>query len=233
MSFIDHPDSFDTERPLDFDYFHKDEKQDTKTIISYLQEFNKVGGLYVNWYRLQDSSIGMDPIFLEKGDKKWSRPVSIKAVFQYLDEVIENQKYGIQVLDEVNLIIEKTYWTETTKVDAPQIGDLFYIEHIGLMFEVVNKVDTDANFWGKKLTWKITAKIFQLGNEDETVAKDIVEPGWLPDEQQLPQDPIPGEPNPGLNPDGTANAGNVAGGVEDKCEELHTYTPDQNPFGNF
>ena len=220
---LDNSESFDTEKPLDFDYYHKGENVDTETMRSILQEYNKVGGLYVNWYRLQDASMGMDPIFLEKADKKWSRPVPIKAVFQYLEEVIENQKYGIQVLDEVNLIIEKTYWKETTKVDAPQIGDLFYIEHIGLMFEVVNRVDSDANFWGNKLTWKLTAKIIQLGNEDAEVSKDIVEPGWLPDEQLQNQQQIPGQPTPGQ----------ITEGVETKCEALHTYQPNENPFGNF
>ena len=233
MPFIDRADSFDTERPLDFDYFHSGENNDTKTMISFLQEFNKVGGMYVYWYRLQDADLGMDSVFLEKADKKWCRPIAIKAVFQYLEEMIENQKYGIQVIDEVNLIIEKTYWTEMTKTLSPQIGDLFYIEHVKLMFEVVNLVDSDANFWGNKLTWKLTAKIWQVGNEDEQVAKDVVEPGWLPDEQQLPQDPIPGEPNPGTTPDGTANPSNVTAGIENKCEDLHTYTPGDNPFGNF
>ena len=223
MSAINNPNSFDSEQPLDFDYYHQEEKEDTKTVISFLQEFNKIGGLTVNWYRLQDASRGMDPIFLEKADKKWCRPIAIKAVFQYLEEVVENQKYGIQILDEVNLIIEKTYWTEVTKTNAPVIGDLFYIEHIKLMFEVVNLVDSDANFWGNKLTWKLTAKIWQQSNEDETVLQDIVEPGWMPDEQTQDLEPIPGEPVPGQ----------VTKGVEEKCEELHTYLPGQNPFGNY
>jgi hypothetical protein len=223
MPVIDNPESFDTEKPLDMDYFHMKENVDTKTVISYLQEYNKIGGLYVNWYRLQDASMGMDSVFLEKADKKWSRPVAIKAVFQYLEEMIENQRYGIQIIDEVNLIIEKTYWTDITKVKSPQIGDLFFIEHVGLMFEVVNVVDSDANFWGNKLTWKLTAKIWQQGNEDREVAKDVVEPGWLTDEQMQNQTPIPGQPTPGQ----------ITKGVEEKCEQLHTYTPGDNPFGNY
>ena len=212
-----------TEKPLSFDYFHQEENNDTKTIIGILREFNEVGGMGVNWYRLQDATMGMDPIFLEKADKKWSRPVSLKAVFQYLEEVIENQKYGIQVLDEVNLIIEKTYWTDMTKTSSPQIGDLFFIEHVGLMFEVVNRVDSDANFFGNKLTWKLTAKIFQIGNEDQSVVEDIVEPGWSSDEQLQNQTPIPGQGQPG----------EITKGVEERCEELHTYLPGQNPFGNY
>jgi hypothetical protein len=235
MPFIDHPDSFSTEKPLDFDYFHKKENMDTKTIAGYLREYNKIGGLYVHWYKLQDATMGMDPVFLEKADKKWSRPVRIKAVFQYLEEVIENQKYGIQVLDEVNLIIEKVYWKDTTKVERPLIGDLFFIEHVGLMFEVVNVVDSEANFFGNKLTWKITAKIYQLGNEDQTVIQDIVEPGWAPDEQMQPQIPIPGEPNPGTeNPlTGEVNSSNPTAGIEEKCEELYQYDATSNPFGNY
>lgn len=214
--------SFDTEKPLDFDYFHQNEKMDTSTVISFLQEYNKIGGLTVNWYRLQDAERGMDPVFLEKADKSWCRPIAIKAVFQYLEEVIENIKAGISVLDEVNLVIEKTYWTEVTKTTAPVIGDLFYIEHVKLMFEVINLVDSDANFWGNKLVWKILAKIIVLDNEDSTMAQDIIEPGWLPDEQQLPLTPISGQPIPG----------EIKTGIENKCDELHTYTEGTNPFGN-
>jgi hypothetical protein len=225
-------DSISTEQPLDMDYFHREERMDTSTMISYLQEYNRIGGMTVNWYRLQDAEMGMDPVFLEKADKKWCRPIAIKAVFQYLEEVVENQKYGVPILDEVNLIIEKTYWTEVTKTDKPEFGDLFYIEHVGMMFEVNNRVDSDANFWGNKLTWKLTAKQWQDGHEDPRVTDDITEPGWAPDETNLPQIPIPGEPNPGtVNGDGSANG--VTAGIEEKCEELHTYLPGENPFGNY
>jgi hypothetical protein len=224
-----------TELPLDFDYYHQEEQMDTATVISFLQEYNKVGGLTVHWYRLQDPGMSIDPVFLEKADKKWCRPIAIKAVFQYLEEVIENQKYGIQILDEVNLIIEKTYWTEITKTPRPVIGDLFYIEHVKLMFEVVNLVDSDANFWGNKLTWKLQAKVWQDSGEDETVTNDITEPGWAPDEQLEPQVPIPGEPNPGTGDPttGDVNTDNPTAGIEQKCEELHQYKPGDNPFGNF
>ena len=230
---IQAPGSIDTELPLDFDYFHQEEQMDTATVISYLQEYNMIAGLTVNWYRLQDESIGMDPVFLEKADKKWCRPIALKAVFQYLEEVIENQKYGIQILDEVNLIIEKTYWTEVTKTAKPVFGDLFFIEHVGLMFEVVNLVDSDANFWGNKLTWKLTAKIWQDSGEDETVTDDITEPGWAPDERDLEIDAIPGEANPpgAVNADGSPTG--ITGGIEEKCEELHHYTPGDNPFGSY
>jgi hypothetical protein len=220
--------TIDTERPLDLDYFHQEENTDTATVISFLQEYNKVGGLFVNWYRLQDPNAGMDPVFLEKADKKWCRPIPIKAVFQYLEEMIENQRYGIQILDEVNLIIEKTYWTEITKVAMPRIGDLFYIEHVKLMFEVVNVVDSDANFWGNKLTWKMTAKTWREDSADADVTNDVTEPGWAPDEiaeavEQGGASGWIGDPQPGQ----------VVAGIEAKCEELHTYKPGENPFGNY
>jgi hypothetical protein len=233
MPFENRPDSFDTEKPLDMDYFHINENVDTKTMISFLQEYNKIGGLFVYWYRLQDAEMGMDPVFLEKANKKWCRPIAIKAVFQYLEEMIENQRYGTQIIDEVNLIIEKTYWKDTTKTLSPSIGDLFYIEHVKLMFEVVNLVDSDANFWGNKLTWKLTAKIWQDSGEDERVTEDITEPGWAPDEQGLPVQAIPGEPNPPGATDANGNPAGITAGIEQKCEEQHTYTPGDNPFGNY
>lgn len=208
------PGSFDTEKPLDMDYFAQEEKVDTETIRSFLAEYNRIGGLTVSWYRLQDPNLGMDPVFLEKADKKWCRPIKIKAVFQYLEEMIENQRYGIQILDEVNLVIEKKYWTEITKVDSPKIGDLFYIDHIKLMFEVVNLVDSDANFWGQKLTWKTTAKIWQEAHDDKEITKDVVEPGWAPDE-----------------PDHDAFTPNEP--VEQKAETLHTYKSGESPFGDY
>ncbi|MCX7699012.1 MAG: hypothetical protein N2114_06060 [Candidatus Goldbacteria bacterium] len=223
--------SFDTESPLNFDYFNINENVETETIANILREYNEIAGLTVNWYRLLDSNSGMDPVFLERADKKWAPPIPIKVIFEYLQEVIETQKYGIQILDELNMICEKKYWEEKTKITMPQIGDLFFVEHVGLMFEATNVVDSEANFWGNKLTWKITAKIFHTEHEDKNINTTIQEAGWMSEEIETPLIPTPDTKSP--HKDNLEYTNNINKNIEEKSEELHTYTPGDNPFGNF
>ena len=205
-------DDINTEKPLSFDYFHQNEKMDTETVRSFLREYNEVGGLTILYFQQQNPDMGMDKVFLEKMDKKWVRPIEIKAVFEYLQEVIENQKQGIPILDELNMTIEKGYFKDTIKHD-PKIGDLVKVEHANLMFEIVNIVDSDANFWGNKLTWKLTGKSWIESHEDEEITDDVTEPGWAPDEVDR-ENFLPNKQ------------------VDESAEDLHTYTEGDNPFGN-
>jgi hypothetical protein len=205
--------SINTELPLSYDYFDQEEDQDTNTVREILAEYQQVGGLSMDYYCQMDEDKFMDSVFLEKADKKWIRPIKIKGVFEYLQEVIENVRYGTPVLDELNIITEKQYFLENIKRE-PKIGDLLKINHVNLMFEVMNVVDSEANFFGNKLSWKITAKIFKLESESDDIAKEIIDPGWMTDEEL--------KDNIDINKK-----------IATESEELHTYKPGESPFGNF
>jgi hypothetical protein len=205
--------SINTELPLSYDYFDQEEDQDTNTVREILAEYQQVGGLSMDYYCQMDEDKFMDSVFLEKADKKWIRPIKIKGVFEYLQEVIENVRYGTPILDELNIVTEKQYFLDTIKRE-PKIGDLLNINHVKLMFEVVNVVDSEANFFGNKLSWKITAKIFKLESENDDIAKEIIDPGWMTDEEL--------KDNIDINKK-----------IATESEELHTYKPGESPFGNY
>jgi len=206
-----------SEEPLDFDYYSKGDTLDTETVKSFLQEYNLVGGLYCDYYQQIDTGRDMDTVFLEKANKRYEYPIKIKFVFTYLEEVIENINAGIQILDTVDLTVEMDYFKDTTKFEKPLEGSLIFVKYADLWFEVTNVIDSDAVFFGQKLTWKMTAKIYQESGEDQDITNEIFEPGTAPGE--------------------TDNLGeNLLDDVEELSEEMHVYkTGDggDNIFGNY
>lgn len=211
-------DEINTEKPLSFDYFYQNETMDTETVRSLLREYQEIGGLSVLYYKQQDPNLFMDTVFLEKADKKWCKPIRIKAVFQYLEEVIENKRAGIEIIDELNITTEKKYFLENIKSE-PKIGDVIFIESVGLYFDCVNVIDSDSNFFGNKLTWKITGKVWEESHEDKELSDDVIQPGfgsnddgsWEPDKAGFEQNEK----------------------IEDDADDLHTYVPGDDPFGNY
>jgi len=130
-----------TEEPLDFDYYTSGENQDSETVREYLEEYTKVGGIFVSYYPQLAPEDNVDLIFMEKAGKSWGYPIKVKMIPEYLEEVIENANQGIMVLDTLNLTLEKEYFTYTTKHDYPKIGDLIKIDYANLMFEITNVIE--------------------------------------------------------------------------------------------
>ena len=204
-----------TETKLDMDYFSKGETKDTNTVRNFLREYEVVAGFYVDYYKQQDPNLFMDKVFLEKGDKKYCKPIKIKVIMEYLQEVIETMKYAAGgILDELNVIVEKTYFEDTIKSKKPLIGDIICIPYASnLFFSCVNVVDVDGLFFGQKLTWKLTCKVWLEGHEDTNISDDAIEPGygntsdggWEPDkENSNVNEPIQEEAED-LDPSGTVN----------------------------
>lgn len=202
------------ETPLDFDYYSQKENMETETIRSFIQEYNMIGGLRCDFYQFIDADRDMDVVFFEKANKRYEYPVEIKFVFKYLEEVIENIEAGIQILDTIQCQIEMEYFKEKTKFDKPLIGSLIFIKYSGLWFEVTNIVDSSAVFFGNKLTWNLTAKIYQESGEDQEITNELFAPGEAPGEAD--------------------NFGeNLLDDLETESEELHTYDSGDNPFNNY
>jgi len=208
------PEKLNTELPLEFDYFGIGESWDTETVRGFLNEFNQIGGIRCNYYHLQDAGLHMDPVFLEKSKKRFEYPISIKFVLSYIEEIIENMNAGITLLDTIDMTIEMSYFKDVTKFKKPIIGSLIQIPYAGLFFEVENVVDSDAIFFGHKMTWKLTCKVYQESFEDDDITNEVYTP-----------DTAPGEDNNFMD--------NLTDEIEEKSEEGYTYKKGDNPFGDY
>ena len=151
---------------------------------------------------------------MEKSGKTWGRPIKVKMIPEYLEEVIENANQGIMILDTLNLTLEKEYFTETTKHDYPKIGDLIKIDYANLLFEISNVVDADAIFFGRKFTWRITGKVYLETHEQEEITNEVFDPGNAPGETDNFEEKILDD-------------------IEEQSEEEYTYNPSDNPFGAY
>jgi len=199
-----------TELPLDFDYFHNKENEDTETVRQFLEEYNRVGGITCSYYVQTDASLDVDTIFMEKINKTFFRPIKVKFILEYIQEVIENQMSGIQILDTMNFMVEMEYFKNTVK-SKPKVGDLMMIDYAGLMFEITNVIDAEAVLFGQKFTWKITGKIYIESHEDKNVTNDVHEPGHAPGEEDNFNDK--------LNDN-----------IEEESDEEYQYNDGDNPF---
>jgi hypothetical protein len=208
------PQRINTETSLDYDYHSLKESYDTDTVRDYLKEYNKITGLRCNYYHLHDAGLQMDPVFLEKSTKRFEYPIEVKFVFAYLEEVIENISSGIELLDTVELTCEMSYFREETKFEKPLIGSLIYIPYAELWFSVENVVDSDAILFGSKLTWKLTAKIYQEAGEDKDITNEVYDAGEAPGES-----------------DNFMEQQNDA--IEELSEEQHVYDGSDNIFGEY
>ena len=191
-------------KPLDFD-LSDGKAPDIKTVAGFLQEYNLIGGLTCVYYPIVNDKSDVDKIFMELLDKQFGIPFKVKVIMQYLEETIEMMRYGLELTDTLKAFIEKEYFNKVSYRRKPQVGELIYLPYAKIMFEIVNVVDAESNFFGNKLVWDLTAKIYRYNQEDKEIMNKLKQG------QEI-----------AINSD-----------VEQESNEIYDYPEEKNPFGNY
>lgn len=85
-------------------------------------------------------------------------------------------KFGLQVNDDVKLVVSRTRFTAETQMDHPNEGDLIYFPLSKSLFEI-KFVEHENPFYqlGKLYSFELTCQLYQYSHEDFEVGMEEID----------------------------------------------------------
>lgn len=137
-------------------------------------------------YYVVDFSTNNEQVLGEDNDKHIIRNFKMKAYFETPPEDRQYDGFGISDLDTFSMHASKAAFQAYSKSYIPMMGDLIRPQYNGVIYEIVNVVDTDEQFLNSQHTWRFSVKVWvnEKPTTDDTVVDeasntydgDIIEP---------------------------------------------------------
>ena len=157
------------------DYFnysnecHENEKKLYDKLIT--EAFDQVG-IKCDYY-VVDFSTDNEQVLGEDNDKHIVRNFKLKVYFETPPEERQYDTFGISDLDVFSMYASKAAFNIYSRGYIPMTGDLIRPKYNGVIYEIVNVVDTDEQFLNSQHTWRFTVKVWV--NEKPTTDDTVVD----------------------------------------------------------
>ncbi len=145
--------------------------------IGFQREFEKLMTESIQFYGhdikyLERTLVKEDDLFGEDTISQFNDAVDIEVYIENVDGYDGDKEYiakfGLEIRDEIVLIMAKVRWEEETgKREPPKAGDLIYIPLTDSLFEI-RFVDVDSNFYqiNRNYIYRLTCEKFEYSYED-------------------------------------------------------------------
>lgn len=133
------------------------------------REVIQMSGLDV-YYLIKTKSTAKDKIFNEDATATYTSAIQVEMYINspegYSGAGDSVTRFGLDIQDEVILIVNKERFTQEANLAAPREGDLIYIP-LGKQMFVINFVEHEKPFYslGKNTVYELTCETFRYSNE--------------------------------------------------------------------
>lgn len=147
--------------------------------ISFAQEQTLVEDLVVesiqihgqNFYYIKRDQVTQDSVFnedvLSEFNDAYELEMYIEDAEGFAGEGDFLSKFGLQIRDQLNVLVSKKRFLESTPLTIPREGDLIYFPLVDRCFEI-QFVEDEIPFYqlGKMYVYKLTTELFEYSHEE-------------------------------------------------------------------
>lgn len=147
--------------------------------ISFYQEQTLVEDLVVesiqihgqNFYYIKRDQVTQDSVFnedvLSEFNDAYELEMYIEDAEGFAGEGDFLSKFGLQIRDQLNVLVSKKRFLESTPLTIPREGDLIYFPLVDRCFEI-QFVEDEIPFYqlGKMYVYKLTTELFEYSHEE-------------------------------------------------------------------
>lgn len=147
--------------------------------ISFAQEQTLVEDLVVesiqihgqNFYYIKRDQVTQDSVFSEDVLSEFNDAYELEMYIEdaegFAGEGDFLSKFGLQIRDQLNVLVSKKRFLESTPLTIPREGDLIYFPLVDRCFEI-QFVEDEIPFYqlGKMYVYKLTTELFEYSHEE-------------------------------------------------------------------
>jgi hypothetical protein len=111
-------------------------------------------------YYVVDYSLNNERIFGEDNDRHILRNFVVKVYFDLPPEVRQYTQIAMEDIDNFQMYITKNAFTKYSSNYAPKYGDFIRPHYNGILYEIIDVIDTDEQFLNTQHTWKFTVRVW-------------------------------------------------------------------------